>query len=140
VLNAYPDWKIPASVIAIIPTADRAKATVKVRIALDARDERIVPEMGVRVSFLEEPKTDTSAVAAARSVLVPASALRQDGTQDVVFVVRDGVARRRAVTSGAAVGDAREILAGLAAGEAVVTEGPGDLKDGMKVVLEEAAK
>jgi multidrug efflux pump subunit AcrA (membrane-fusion protein) len=54
VLDAYPDWKIPAAVIAIIPTADRAKATVKVRIAIKAKDPRLLPEMGVRVSFLEE--------------------------------------------------------------------------------------
>jgi RND family efflux transporter MFP subunit len=56
VLNAYPDWKIPSHVIAIIPTADRAKATVKVRVGLDLKDGRIVPDMGVRVSFLEDAK------------------------------------------------------------------------------------
>jgi RND family efflux transporter MFP subunit len=56
VLNAYPDWQIPSHVIAIIPTADRSKATVKVRIGLDLKDPRIVPDMGVRVSFLEEKK------------------------------------------------------------------------------------
>jgi RND family efflux transporter MFP subunit len=139
VLNAYPDWKIPASVIAIIPTADRAKATVKVRIALGQKDARIVPEMGVRVSFLEDAKPPDAA-ATARAVLVPQGALRQDGAQDVVFVVRDGSVRRRAVSAGASVGALREIRAGLTAGDLVVVDGPPDLKDGSRVTLEEAPK
>src|SRR6476620_2835438 len=98
VLNAYPDWKIPAEVIAIIPTADRAKATVKVRIALNVKDARIVPDMGVRVSFLEAPG-DKAAKAApvAPRVQIPASALRRDGEQDIVFVLHDDKAERRAV-------------------------------------------
>ena len=67
VLNAYPDWRIPASVIAIVPTADRSKATVKVRIALGEKDARIVPEMGVRVAFLEsQPEGGSAACGAAR--------------------------------------------------------------------------
>jgi RND family efflux transporter MFP subunit len=139
VLNAYPDWKIPASVIAIIPTADRAKATVKVRIALGQKDARIVPEMGVRVSFLEDARPEDAA-ATARAVLVPQGALRQDGAQDVVFVVRDGSVRRRAVSAGASVGALREIRAGLTAGDLVVVDGPPDLMDGSKVTLDEAPK
>jgi len=136
VLNAYPDWKIPASVIAIIPTADRAKATVKVRIALGQKDARIVPEMGVRVSFLEDAKP-TDPAASARTVLVPLAALRQDGAQDIVFVVRDGVVRRRAVNVGASVGASREIRAGINAGDLVVIDGPADLADGAKVRIGE---
>jgi len=139
VLNAYPDWKIPASVIAIIPTADRAKATVKVRIALGQKDARIVPEMGVRVSFLEDAKP-ADAAATARAVLVPQGALRQDGAQDVVFVVRDGGVRRRAVSAGASVGALREIRAGVTAGDLVVVDGPADLKDGSRVTIDEAPK
>ena len=88
VLNAYPDWRIPAEVIAIIPTADRAKATVKVRIALKSKDPRIVPDMGVRVSFLEEEKDKPAAAQqAAPRTQLPAAALRKDGEQDIVFVV-----------------------------------------------------
>jgi RND family efflux transporter MFP subunit len=139
VLNAYPDWKIPASVIAIIPTADRAKATVKVRIALGVKDPRIVPEMGVRVSFLEEAKPESQG-AASRAVLVPLSAVRQDGTQDVVYLVQGGVARRRAVTAGATVGDSREIRAGVTAGDVVVVEGPAGLADGAAVQIGEKTK
>src|SRR4030095_12061190 len=79
VLNAYPDWHIPASVIAIVPTADRSKATLKVRIAVGAKDTRIVPEMGVRVAFLESKQANAHAPALPRGVLVPAEAIRQDG-------------------------------------------------------------
>jgi RND family efflux transporter MFP subunit len=128
VLNAYPDWRIPSHVIAIIPTADRSKATVKVRIALDTKDDRIVPDMGVRVSFLED-KPAQQAAAPARGVLVPASALRRDGNEDVVFVVQDRHAQRRAVTLGVTRGDARQVLSGVSAGEAVIVDPPAALKD-----------
>jgi len=132
VLNAYPDWKIPSHVIAIIPTADRSKATVKVRIAIEQKDARIVPDMGVRVSFLEERKP-AQAQAARPGVTVPVSALRKDGDTDVIFVIKDGKAQRRAVSLGGSVGDAREVRAGLSAGESVIIEAPVELKDGAKV-------
>jgi RND family efflux transporter MFP subunit len=137
VLNAYPDWKIPASVIAIIPTADRAKATVKVRIALGAKDERIVPEMGVRVAFLEDRKPASGEPGAVprRAVLVPAAALHQEGSQDVVFVVESGKLQRRAVTAAGTIGELRELEAGVSAGEQVVTEASGELHDGAAVQL-----
>src|SRR5207237_2344550 len=83
VLNAYPDWRIPSHVIAIILTADRSKATVKVRIGLDAKDTRIVPDMGARVSFLEEHKPAARTEERPRGVLVPAAALRKEGDRDV---------------------------------------------------------
>ncbi|GAB3104603.1 efflux RND transporter periplasmic adaptor subunit [Lysobacter terrae] len=138
VLNAYPDWRIPAEVIAIIPTADRAKATVKVRIALKSKDTRIVPDMGVRVSFLEPEDKKASAVAqAAPRMQVPAAALRKDGDQDIVFVMRDDKAERRAVKLGGTIGDSRQVLAGVSAGERVITEAPATLKDGDKVRLAE---
>jgi RND family efflux transporter MFP subunit len=133
VLNAYPDWKIPSHVIAIIPTADRSKATVKVRIGLDTKDNRIVPDMGVRVSFLEDKKADAQAQSAPRGVLVPAAALHKDGDKDVVFVLKDSKAQRRAVTLGGSIGESRQVLAGLSAGEAVIVEAPADLKDGAVV-------
>jgi hypothetical protein len=132
VLNAYPDWRIPSHVIAIIPTADRAKATVKVRIGLDVKDNRIVPDMGVRVSFLEAAKSG-DATHEPRGVLVPAAALRKDGEQDIVFVLQGHRLQRRSVTLGAMSGDARQLLAGVSAGEAVVIEGPADLRDGAAV-------
>jgi RND family efflux transporter MFP subunit len=129
VLNAYPDWKIPSHVIAIIPTADRSKATVKVRIGLDSKDDRIVPDMGVRVSFLEEKKPVEADTRPPRGVLVPAAALRRVGAQDVLFVLKDGKAQRRVVTLGGVVGGSRQVESGVSPGEAVIIDGPADLKD-----------
>src|SRR5207302_5833 len=99
--------------IAIIPTADRSKATVKVRIALEVKDPRIVPDMGVRVSFLEEKKAAAAPTQpAVRGVLVPAAALRLDGAEQVVFVLKGHKAQRRAVTLGGASGESRLVLLG----------------------------
>src|SRR5690606_29325113 len=108
-LNAYPDWKIPAHVIAIIPAADRGKATVKVRIALDERDARIVPEMGVAVSFLEQTQAAEGEADAPRGVRAPARAIVERDGRDVAFVVaqRDGdagEAELREVEVGRALG------------------------------------
>ncbi len=140
VLNAYPDWRIPAEVIAIVPTADRSKATVKVRIALKAKDPRIVPEMGVRVAFLEEK---TAAAGGAppppRGVLVPPAAIRQDAGADVIYVVSEGRALRRAVTLGGALGDARQVQEGVSAGESVIVDAPPSLKDGDAVEVKNEA-
>ncbi|HXW74723.1 MAG TPA: efflux RND transporter periplasmic adaptor subunit [Steroidobacteraceae bacterium] len=133
VLNAYPDWRIPSHVIAIIPTADRSKATVKVRIGLDVKDPRIVPDMGARVSFLEQNKSAAQAPQRPRGVLVPAAALRKDGEQDVVFIARDHRAERRAVTLGGTSGEQRQVLAGVSAGEAVIVDAPPGLKDDARV-------
>ena len=137
VLNAYPDWRIPAEVIAIVPTADRSKATVKVRIALGTRDSRIVPEMGVRVAFLESKAAVGDAPPPPRGVLVPAEAIRQDGGKDVVFLMRDGRAERRAVTLGGSLGESRQVLAGVSAGDPVIVTAPENLRDGDAVVERE---
>jgi len=138
VLNAYPDWKIPAEVIAIIPAADRGKATVKVRIAIKLRDARIVPDMGVRVSFLEAAKP-AQAVQAKPSAMVPAAALAQRDGRDVVFVVEDDKARQTAVTLGRKLGEDREVVQGLSGGETVVLSPPAGLDDGAAVRVENAA-
>jgi RND family efflux transporter MFP subunit len=129
VLNAYPDWKIPSHVIAIIPTADRAKATVKVRIGLDLKDDRIVPDMGVRVSFLEEQKPVEQDSRPPRGVLVPTAALRKEGDKDVLFAVKDGKAQRRTVTLGGSFGNSRQVESGVSPGEAVIVDAPAELKD-----------
>jgi RND family efflux transporter MFP subunit len=132
VLDAYPDWKIPAHVIAIIPSADKSKATVKVRIALDQKDPRIIPQMGVRVSFLEKKDASRKPLP---GVLVPKSAIVQRDGKDVVFVVKDGHAERTAVTTGADFSDLKQVTQGLDAGAEVVTTPPADLKDGEKVTV-----
>ncbi len=136
VLNAYPDWKVSAEVIAIIPTADRGKATVKVRIALLERDDRIVPDMGVRVSFLEKaaPQQDQERP---RGVLVPASAIASRGGAQVAFVVMDDTVRQREVTVGRSLGEDREVTTGLAGGDTVVLDPPADLADGDAVRVAE---
>ncbi|MES2858859.1 MAG: efflux RND transporter periplasmic adaptor subunit [Pseudomonadota bacterium] len=132
-LNAYQDWKIPAEVIAIIPTADRGKATVKVRVALKQKDARIVPEMGVRVSFLEAAKP--AATNAKPGVLAPTAAITQRDGKDVAFVMDGEVVRQRGVTIGRTLGEDREVLAGLVGGDVVVLDPPEQLADGSRVRL-----
>lgn len=134
VLNAYPDWTIPAEVIAIVPTADRSKATVKVRIAFLQRDERIVPDMGVRVSFLEQAAPATAGTAPAISgVSIADEAVATRDGRTVVFVVGDGTARLREVQVEAARNGKRRITRGLAVGEQVVLSPTPDLRDGAAV-------
>jgi RND family efflux transporter MFP subunit len=132
VLDAYPEWKIPAAVIAIIPTADRSKATVKVRIALQQKDARIVPDMGVRVAFLDDPSAANPGQTV-RGVRVPASAVVQREGASVVFVVDGKHARLRPVTVGVDRGDFLLVEDGLLAGERVVIDPPAGLKDGMRI-------
>ncbi len=138
VLDAYPDWKIPAHVIAIVPTADRGKATIKVRVALEKKDARIVPEMGVRVSFLEQQAKRGGATETPRGVLVPANAIVQREGHDVVFVVEDGRANPRRVNPAAQTyGELRLLPAAVKPGERVVTAPPADLHDGSHVKTKE---
>jgi HlyD family secretion protein len=134
-LDAYPDWQIPSRVIMPVPTADRQKATVRVRLSFDQLDPRILPDMGVKVAFLgdEEPGAPTSKKAV---VVVPRAAVRKDGDKDVVFVVQGDHVERRAVGLAASQGDEAVVTSGLAAGERVVTEGPADLKDGALVSVQ----
>lgn len=135
VLDAYPDWQIPAHVITTVPAADRQKATVLVRIDFDALDPRILPDMGVKVAFhRDEPEDAGASEAPARPrVLVPKRALRSADGASFVFVVRDGRAERRAVSVGAASGEEIEVTSGLGAGERIVVDGPADLRDGARV-------
>jgi RND family efflux transporter MFP subunit len=134
VLDAYPDWRIPARVSRIVPTADRQKATVRVRIEFDALDPRILPDMGVQVTFLEAPATPAAGAPAQRPrLLVPASAVVQRDGADVVFVVRDGEVERRAIGIGRAWRDEVEVTAGLDEGEQVVVSPPAELADGARI-------
>jgi RND family efflux transporter MFP subunit len=135
VLDAYPDWRIPAHVIATIPSADRQKATVKVRIGFEQLDPRILPDMGVKVSFLNERPAAESAASKAR-ILVPTTAVRKVDGRAIVFVMRDDRVERRAVSVGTVTGDQTEVVSGVSAGERVVVEGPQTLKDGDKVKVQ----
>jgi RND family efflux transporter MFP subunit len=132
VLNAWPDWRIPGSVIAIIPTADRAKATVRVRIALDSRDPRILPDMGVRVGFLA-----TAAAAADQDGWwVPSRAIVGDGAQAALYTVVDGRARRLPVQAFDSRDAERRVHGALAADSVVVLSPPRDLADGRRLRAE----
>ncbi|HUL55204.1 MAG TPA: efflux RND transporter periplasmic adaptor subunit [Opitutaceae bacterium] len=128
-LDAYPDWRIPCKVIAIIPTADREKSTVRVRVGFDQLDPRILPEMSVKVAFREAGGT----APAAATVLVPKAAIRQDAGRDVVMVVQRGRAERRAVTVLSAGANDTELSAGVAPGESVIVDAPKELTDGAAV-------
>jgi RND family efflux transporter MFP subunit len=135
-LDAYPDWQIPARVIMPVPTADRQRATVKVRLAFEQLDPRILPDMGVKVAFLGD---EQPVQASARSVVViPRAALRKDGERDVVFVVQGDRVERRAVGLSPAPGDEAVVTSGLTAGERVVVQAPPDLKDGALVAIQES--
>jgi RND family efflux transporter MFP subunit len=130
VLDAYPDWRIPARVRTVIPTADRQKATVKVRISFDKLDPRILPDMGVKVSFLAG---EQAAGQAAAKAVIPREAARMIDGRSVVFLFRDGVLERRAVSLGTETGADIEVTAGLSPGDKVVIEGPQNLRDGQRV-------
>ncbi len=138
VLDAYPGWTIPAHVIAVIPTADKSKATVKVRIAMEQKDPRILPDMGARVSFLEETKKGAAAPLP-KGVLVPATSIVQRDGKSVVFAIDGGRARARAVSPGQTFSDLR-LVEGIAAGTQVVKQPSAELGDGAKVTVETTAK
>lgn len=131
-LNAYPDWKIPAEVIAIIPAADRGKATVKVRIAILQKDARIVPDMGVRVSFLEKAAPEQAEKP--KGVRVPTAAIVERDGKPVAFVVGDdNTVQQRAIQPGITLSQERQVLSGLEPGETVVLEPPAALREGARV-------
>jgi RND family efflux transporter MFP subunit len=134
VLDAYPDWAIPAHVITTIPTADRQKATVKVRLAFEKLDPRLLPDMGVKVAFLSDGPGEQAASGRGSKpeIEIPKAAVRQEAGKDVVYILAGGGDRveRRAVRLGAGQGDQAVVTSGLAEGDRVVIEGPTDLKDG----------
>jgi RND family efflux transporter MFP subunit len=134
VLDAYPDWQIPSKVRTVIPTADRQKATVKVRISFLKLDPRILPDMGVKVTFLGEAPVEKKGETAP-AALVPPDAVHDDNGKKIVFIVKDGHLERRAVTTGGTRGTDLEILAGLNAGDSVVVKGPPNLRDGQAVEI-----
>jgi len=136
VLDAYQDWHIPAHVITTIPTADRQKATVRVRIAFDQTDSRILPDMGVKVSFLRDEPAAGQAAQVAPRVLVPKTAVRTADGRKIVFVLKQDRVERRAVSVGLEQGDQVEVVSGVTAGERVVVDGPQTLKDGDKVKVQ----
>ena len=139
VLDAYPDWVIPSHVINIVPTADRQKATVQVRIASTQLDPRILSNMGVKVTFLDSggarrPERGLGRRPPARpAVRLPASAVMRDGGTSVVWRVRDERVERVAVRVGTERSGEVEVLAGINAGDVVVASPPAGLTEGAAV-------
>lgn len=141
-LDAYPDWDIPSHVTAMIPAADRSKATVKVRIAIDQPDARILPDMGVRVSFLggrphnsAREKEDNRDASLVSGIVVPASAITERDGKSFVFAIQDGRARERPVTLGQQYGDLVTVE-GVANGTTVVRDPPRALRDDARISVE----
>ncbi len=134
-LDAYPDWQIPCKVRTVIPTADRQKATVKVRISFDKLDPKILPDMGVKVAFLGEEGSGAKGKGVAAKALIPQSAVRTDGGNSIVFLVRDGRLERRAVSLGAEHGSDVEVTAGVLPGDFLVVRGPEALRNGQSVEI-----
>ncbi len=130
-LDAYADWKIPGAVIAIIPTADRQKSTVRVRVGFNRLDPRILPQMAVKVAFQEI--AGAAPAAASRAVVVPKSAVRNQDGRDVVYVIQGGRAERRAVTVASVLDQDARLSAGLTAGERVALDPAPGLNDGTPV-------
>ena len=137
-LDAYPDWAIPAHVINIVPTADRQKATVRVRIAFDQLDPRILPDMGVKVQFLDDAMSGGDAPA--RPVVqLPSEAVARNGDQSVVWVVKGDEVERRAVRLGGERGGQVDVIAGVNAGETVVAKPVEGLNDGARVKVRKSS-
>ncbi len=130
-LDAYAEWKIPCKVIAIIPTADRQKSTVRVRVGFDQLDPRILPQMAVKVAFREIGAV--AATSKGRTVIIPRNAVRNQDGRDVVYIIQNGRAERRAVTITRAQDGEVSVTAGVSAGERVAIEAPAGLADGVAV-------
>jgi RND family efflux transporter MFP subunit len=134
-LNAYPDWKIPCAVIAVIPAADRSKATVKVRIGFKERDPKILPDMGARVNFLSEPIASPDGVPAAPATRIPADTVVDDKGTAIVYVIKGDKVERRAVKLGGKDSQGVQVLAGVSAGERLAAGDLSKLTDGAKVKI-----
>ncbi|MCU1304077.1 MAG: secretion protein HlyD [Candidatus Sulfotelmatobacter sp.] len=134
ILDAYPEWEIPSRVRTIIPSADRQKATVKVRISFLKLDPRILPDMGIKVTFLADERSKKD-VAATPAILIPQNAIRDDAGKKVVYLIKENKAERRAVTVGGNRGTDTEVVAGIGVGDTVVINGPPTLQDGDSVQI-----
>ncbi|HET9803421.1 MAG TPA: efflux RND transporter periplasmic adaptor subunit [Candidatus Acidoferrum sp.] len=139
-LDAYPDDKdkYAAHVRTVIPSADRQKATVKVRISFDQLDDKILPDMGVKVAFLEDEapkKKDPNALVA--KAVIPLGAVRKEGNSQYVLLVKNGVLERRGITLGTERGTDVDVIAGVSSGDTLVVKGPDTLKDGQGVEIKQ---
>jgi RND family efflux transporter MFP subunit len=136
VLDAYPDTRYQGAVSKIVPTADRAKATVLTKIKFVERDERVLPEMSAKVTFLSNAlaKSETNQ---ARKIVIPPAAITSRNNTTIAFVVRDGRAVEISVELGGSIGGSREVVRGLSVGDRVVLNPPENMANGMRVILSE---
>ena len=132
-LNAYPNWDISSEVIAIIPTADRNKATVKVRIGLLEKDARVLPDMGAKVSFLKDQIIE--APEKLEGVMIPSSSLIKEGNLSYVFVIKNGTITKTKVTVGSLSSNFSRISNGIEVGDNVVTDPNNELQNGQEVLI-----
>lgn len=131
VLDAYPAVRYKGRVKKIVPTADRAKATVLTKVEFLEKDEKVLPEMSAKVTFLEAEEADPAAAV----LVVPAGAVLEEGSELVVFTVTDNLARRRVVQLGETKGGLRVVVSGLSEGDQVISHPTPELRDGQKVRL-----
>ncbi len=139
-LDAYPDTSFRGTVRQVVPTADRQRATVQVKVSIVDRDSRILPEMGARVDFLNAPQADaatTGAGDAPRRFQLPVAAVRESGGRSIVWLVRDGRLEERVVDAGPVSAGFREIRNGLAGGELILSGGVESPVAGMRVRVPE---
>ena len=133
-LNAYPKWDIPSEVIAIIPTADRNKATVKVRIALLEKDERVLPDMGSRVSFLKKVETQNREEVK-EGVMIPLAALASEDDQFIVQVINGSQIKLTKVKVAEETANYARVTEGITSGMTVVARFDNELKNNQKVII-----
>jgi len=131
-LDAYPDTGFAGNVRQVVPTADRQRATVQVKVAILDRDPRILPEMGAKVEFLEDAAR-AGAAPAPRRIMVPAAAVRSENGASVVWVVRNDRVERREVDAGPVSGNLRDIRSGLSGGELLLVGGLENPREGQRV-------
>jgi RND family efflux transporter MFP subunit len=133
-LDAYPDTTFRGRVRQVVPTADRQRATVQVKVAILEHDPRILPEMGAKVEFLEEAALRAAAgPVAPRRLTVPAAAIRSENGRAVAWLVREGRLERREVDAGPVSGSLREIRSGLSGGEVLLVGGVENPRAGQRV-------
>ncbi len=133
-LDALPDARFPGAVHMIVPTADRTKASVMVKVRFVQLDPRVLPEMSARVAFLGRPVAPAEETP--KTAVNPA-AVRDDGGRKQVFVVKDGRAVATAVTLGERIGDFIEVTGGLTPGQTIVLDPPKKLRNGSKLKRKE---
>jgi RND family efflux transporter MFP subunit len=137
-LDAYPDAPLAAHVINIVPTADRTKATVRVRIGFDQLESQILPDMGIKVRFLDDKPPASAVARSGPRIHVPSAAVQRSGGDAYVWVVSEGRVERRAITAGAENDGQTEVLAGVSAGEELVAPLVEGLEDGGKIRIKDS--